>query len=247
MKVLIVDDEAPARARMRRLVELYPEHTIVGEAVNGLEALEKVDELSPDLVFLDIEMPELDGLAVAKCLHNNHLIGGPQIIFVTAFDDRALSAFEVAAVDYLVKPVSPERLADSLARAAARKQNSISQTLPESLSSPKRIAAKCGNRYLALDPRQISAIVSRNHYSAIICEGREILSDESLEDWLLKLSNVGFLRVHRSAIMNLNYLKELQRLGDRKYVAVLNDPVATKLQISRERLEDVRSVLRLSQ
>ncbi|HJT25209.1 MAG TPA: response regulator, partial [bacterium] len=110
IKALIVDDEAPARSRMARMLSGFPDLKVVGEASNGLEALQASQTLQPDVVFLDIEMPELNGLEVAEALGGE----GPTVVFVTAYSEHALKAFELSALDYLVKPVTPERLAETM-------------------------------------------------------------------------------------------------------------------------------------
>src|SRR5688572_720271 len=106
LRTLLVDDEPPARDSLRRLLKEHHDVECVGEATNGVEALEKIDELAPDLVFLDIQMPEMDGLEVAACMKTS----GPAVIFATAFDEHAIRAFDLAAVDYLLKPIKKDRL-----------------------------------------------------------------------------------------------------------------------------------------
>src|SRR6185436_12350640 len=116
MRVLVIDDEAPARAKVRRYLGEYPDVEIVGEAENGLEAVERIAELAPDLVFLDVQMPELDGFGVIEAVGVGEM---PHVVFVTAFDEYALRAFEVRALDYLLKPFTPERFAAVMDRARA--------------------------------------------------------------------------------------------------------------------------------
>jgi two-component system LytT family response regulator len=243
VKALLVDDEAPARSRLRRLLGAHPEIEIVGEAVNGLRALEEIDRLAPDIVFLDIEMPELDGLSVASCVRAS----GPLIVFVTAFDDHALRAFEVAAIDYLVKPVSDTRLALSIQKIARLQRENLRQDLPAMFSAlnekARRLALRSGTKFVVIEPDQLSAIIARDHYSALIANGREFLSDEGLDRWVRKLDAGKFLRVHRGAIINLDFLRELQREGDRKYIAVLGDSAGTKVPVSREKLDELKAIL----
>jgi two-component system LytT family response regulator len=129
IKVMIVDDEAPARARLARMLAGFLDLQLVGEASNGLEALQAAQDLKPDLVFLDIEMPELSGLEVAEAWGGE----GPSVVFVTAYSEHALKAFELSALDYLVKPVSPERLAETVERVKKRKDSPSSATLQKFL------------------------------------------------------------------------------------------------------------------
>lgn len=247
IRVLVVDDEAPARLRLIRLLSEVKDLEIVGEAGDGLEALQKAQELKPDLAFLDIEMPELNGLETAETWGGE----GPSVIFVTAYSEHALRAFELSAVDYLVKPVAPERLAEAVERV--RKRRAVSSTLDlhqlvaklEEGRAKRRMAVKCGAKYRVFNPSQVSAIVAKDHYAVLMVEGQELLVDDKLETLAQRLDPVKFLRIHRSAIINLDYLKELEHEGDRKYAAILSDPAKTRLPVSRERLEDLKKVLGL--
>ncbi|SRR5579871_5305394 len=246
INAMIVDDEAPARTRLSRLLAAFADLKVVGEASNGLEALQAAQSLQPDVVFLDIEMPELNGLEVAEALGGE----GPTVVFVTAYSEHALKAFELSALDYLVKPVAPERLAETMERVRRRKPSSPSQLqkLIERLEegrAKRRMAVKCGAKYRVFEPSQVSAIVAREHYAALLVEGQELLADDSLDQLAQRLDPARFLRIHRSAIINLDYLRELEHEGDRKYTAVLSDPAKTRLPVSRERLEDLRKVLGL--
>lgn len=247
IKALIVDDEAPARSRMARMFSGFPDLKVVGEASNGLEALQASQTLQPDVVFLDIEMPELNGLEVAEALGGE----GPTVVFVTAYSEHALKAFELSALDYLVKPVTPERLAETMEKVRRRKEPQSPfqlQKLIESLEEGRvrrRMAVKCGAKYRVFEPSQVSAVIAREHYAAILVEGQELLADDSLDQLAQRLDPARFLRIHRSAIINLDYLRELEHEGDRKYTAVLSDPAKTRLPVSRERLEDLRKVLGL--
>jgi two-component system, LytTR family, response regulator len=247
IKALIVDDEAPARSRLARMLTAFPDLKVVGEASNGLEALQTAQNLQPDLAFLDIEMPELNGLEVAEAWGGE----GPAVVFVTAYSEHALKAFELSALDYLVKPVSPERLVETIERVRRRKEPRPAahlQKLIERLEegrTRRRMAVKCGAKYRVFEPSQVSAIVAREHYAALLVDGQELLADDSLDQLAQRLDPARFLRIHRSAIINLDYLRELEHEGDRKYTAVLSDPAKTRLPVSRERLEDLRKVLGL--
>jgi two-component system LytT family response regulator len=248
IRCLLVDDEAPARQRLRRLLGRLADVEVVGEADGGAAALDRIAALEPDLVLLDIDMPELDGLDVAAALPP----GGPAIVFATAYDEHALRAFELAAVDYLVKPVSRERLAAALDKVRARRAPEVGPDLAGLLArlaperAVRRMAVRCGARYLVFDPARVSAIVARDHYSAILVDGRELLADDPLDALGARLDPRQFLRVHRGAILNLAFLRELVHEGDRRYVAVLADPGATRLPISRERLPAVKAALGLT-
>jgi two-component system LytT family response regulator len=239
IRALLVDDETPARARLRKLLGAHLGIEIIGEATNGLQALEKIEELKPDLVFLDIEMPELDGLEVARNLGD----AGPFLIFVTAYDEFALKAFETHAVDYLLKPVAEARLKVAIEKVQKRQKPNFSEILSE--RSLARIGVKSGNRYIVVELARVSSIVAKDHYSAIQIDGRELLADEPLDSHEKKLDPAKFLRVHRSAIINIDFVKELEREGDRKFVVVLSDCHESRIPISRERLDAVRKKLNL--
>jgi len=239
MRVFIVDDEAPARRRLSRLLLARPSCEIVGEAGNGIEALEAIAAIQPDVVFLDIEMPELDGFGVAAALQ------GPLVVFVTAYDEYALKAFETNAVDYLVKPVAEARLDATLRKLEGRKRGGQEiERLLASLERPRaRMAVRCGNRFVVIDTAKISAVISRDHYSAVMVDGKEWLSDDSLEELQSRLDPRQFVRAHRGVLVNLDFVSALEREGDRKYVAILGDTAETRVPVSRERLPDVKRLL----
>ena len=247
IKVLIADDESPARARLQRMLAAFPDLEVIGEASNGLEALQNAQKLTPDLLFLDIEMPELNGLEVAETLGD----GGPWVVFVTAYSEHALKAFELSASDYLVKPVSPERLAETIERIRKRKEGAGAGHLKELVSrldegrAKRRMAIKCGSKYKVFDPSLISAVIAKDHYAVLRVDGQELTADDSLDSLVKRLDPVKFLRIHRSALINLDYLKELEHEGDRKYLAVLSDPLKTRLPVSRDRLDELKKILEL--
>ncbi len=246
MRILIVDDEAPARQRLARMLDGIDGMSVVGQAGDGIEALEQIARLVPDLVFLDIEMPGLTGLEVAQTLGND----APAIVFATAYDQFALDAFEVSALDYLVKPISKDRLLAAIEKAEKKAMGAKLdlQLVMEKLrgsDATTRFAVRIGSAYEVVDPKEIAAIVARDNYSAILFQGRELLSEETLDALERRLDGDLFLRVHRSGIINLSQLARLERLGDRKYEAVLSDPEATRVPISRERLKEIKARLDL--
>jgi DNA-binding LytR/AlgR family response regulator len=194
-------------------------------------------------------MPELDGLGVAAALPT----GRPDIVFVTAFDEYAVKAFELAAVDYLVKPVRKERLEAAVSRVRARangpdrqdRQHELRHVLErlEQGRAAQRMAVRCGARFAVFDPARVCAIVAKDHYSAILVDDKELLADDPLDTLERRFDGRQFLRVHRGAIVNLACVRELVHEGDRRYVAVLTDPAATRVAISRERLPAVKGAL----
>jgi two-component system, LytTR family, response regulator len=245
LKVLIADDEASARSRLKRLLADAGDVGVIGEAEDGLKALEAAAKLRPDALFLDIEMPGLNGLGVAEALGGK----GPAVVFVTAFRQHALKAFELAAADYLVKPVKPERLAESLERLRKGKAkppdlDRLSAGLGE--KGPRRMAVKSGNRYLVFDPSRVAAVLARDHYAALLVDGKELLADDGLEALAQRLDAERFVRVHRGAAVNLDFLKSLESEGEHKYTAVLSDAASTRLPVSRERVAELKKRLGLA-
>lgn len=240
MRALVIDDEQPALERLKKLLRPYSDIDVVGEAQDGLSALSLVEAKKPDVIFLDIDMPELSGLEVARTLG----VEGPLIVFVTAYDEYALSAFESSAVDYLVKPVHPERLAfalEKIRKTLSPRRGSLQTTL--SGFPYARLAIKIGARFEVFDPLKISHASVVDHYTSLYIEGRELLADDSLEALMQRLDPNLFIRVHRGAAINIKFLKELKREGDRKYLAILND--GRQIQVSRERLPILKARLGL--
>lgn len=242
IRAIIVDDELPALTRMKSLLAAYSDLDIVGEAHDGLEALSLIAEKKPDVVFLDIDMPELSGLEVAQTLG----VRGPLLIFTTAHDEFALKAFESNAIDYLVKPINKlrleltiEKLQQSLFRPGTQNVDAIRILA----GKPVRLAVKVGIKYEVFDPALISAAIAEDHYTSLIIEGRKLLADDSLESIFSRLDPELFVRVHRGAVINIKFVKELKREGDRKFTVLLNDKLQTQIPVSRERLALLKKFL----
>lgn len=239
LRAVLVDDEAPARDRLRRLLRDHPDVQCIGEAENGLDAIQKIEELKPGLVFLDIEMPEMDGLEVAASIAKP----GPAVIFATAYDAHAIKAFELAAVDYLLKPIAKERLNAALARARTQRANGadLARSVVAHMAGRNlRMAVRAGAKYVVFETTRVAAILAQDHYATIFVDGRELLSEESLDRLMDRLDGHTFMRVHRSAILNLALVTELQQEGDRKYVAILAGLPNTRVPVSRERLDELK-------
>ena len=218
LRVLVVDDEALARQRLLSLLLRVPDVEVVGECQNGLEAVASIRETRPDLVFLDVQMPELDGFDVITEVGTDKM---PPVIFVTAFDDYAVSAFEFGAFDYLLKPVDHVRFHQTLDRArkrlrepaqpgVANQLGALLRKLNERDASSSRIGVKVNGRILFLDPDEIYWIQARDdlariHLAEVAYDVREPLSH--LE---ARLPHDRFLRVHRSTIVNTRHVREAQ-------------------------------------
>jgi len=246
MRAIIVDDEHLARAVLREHLKHHPDVEIVGECANGFEAVKAIAELRPDLVFLDIQMPKLDGFEVVE------LAGAAtHYLFVTAFDAFALRAFEVHALDYLLKPFSSERLAQALAHARARlaapasAQAPVAQAVQDAASAVRgrqlpleRILIRDGVRVQVVPVASVDLIEAEDDYVAIQAGGKRWLKSQRLAELEAQLDPQAFLRVHRSFIVNLAAIARIEPHGRDGHCAVLRD--GTRVPISRSGYQKVR-------
>ena len=243
VRILIVDDEAPARAKMRRYVAESSDIEIVGEAETGVEAVERIAELQPDLVFLDVQMPELDGFGVIEAVGVESM---PHVVFVTAFDEYALKAFEVRALDYLLKPFTPERFAAVIDRARAefaRTSSDDTTALRSKLEAllsavatarPRylnRILVHHANKALLLPVERIDRVEADRNYVRLHSGGTAFTLRGSLTSLAERLDPEKFLRINRSEIVRLDAVKELQPWFHGDYRVVMGD--GTTLMWSR--------------
>ena len=255
-RVLIADDEPLARERLRMLLAERPELEIVGEAEHGAAAVEAILRERPDLVFLDIHMPELDGIEVARVLAAEAEEGAPPpvIVFVTAYDEYALRAFEVNARDYLTKPVDRERLGEALDRAFAALARAPSPGLDPSLVAfleTLRRERAFPVRFLVRDARgglyfvradDIEWVEAEENYVRLHADGRSHLVRDTMTAFREKLDPARFVRVHRSAIVNVDRIARVEPYARGEYTLTLAD--GTKLTSSRAHSDDLRRLLR---
>ncbi len=234
MKVLIVDDEAPARERLRRLLEDIPGIATVGEAADGKEALRANQQLHPDVILLDIRMPVMDGLTTAQELAKQP--EPPAVIFTTAYSGHALEAFDAEAVDYLVKPVRQERLEQALARLHKR---GLITDAPQGRSH--LTVRKHGNLHL-IPVDEILYFQADNKYVTACLAEREELLEESLKQ-LEEEFGPRFLRIHRNALIALDALEGIEKTPDGRCHVNLRS-VGCGPEISRRHLAEVRRVLK---
>ncbi len=243
VRAVLVDDEALARRRLRRLLAAHPGIEIVGEAENGAAACEAIASLAPDLVFLDVQMPALSGFEVLARLARR-----PRVIFVTAYDEFAVRAFEEQALDYLMKPVEPARLAQALARVGSPADARLDRLLEEALrrkSAPGRIAVKSGSRIVLVDPAEVVFARAEDKYSVLYTADREHVLDRALEDLERALDPAAFLRVHRSVLVNVAFVRELASVDGGRYLVALGDRRGTKVYASRSGARLLRERLKL--
>lgn len=242
IRAIIVDDEELSRAVLRELVAPHTEVEIVAECANGFEAVKAVNELHPDLVFLDIQMPKLDGFEVLELIARD-----VAIVFVTAYDQYALRAFEVHAVDYLLKPFGAERFEAALARA--RQRMGQHQPVPADLATAARAPGQHADRIVLRDGSDVHIIPiskldyaeAQDDYVALASEGKKRLKQQTISSLEQSLDPTRFLRIHRSYILNLDRLKKLEPYGKDTHVAILID--GTRLPVSRSGYSRLRSML----
>jgi two-component system LytT family response regulator len=251
IRTLIVDDEVLARRRIRNLLRGRVEFAVIGECANGHEALNAIRRHAPDLVFLDVQMPEVDGFGVLEELAADQL---PVIIFVTAYDQYAVRAFEFHALDYLLKPFDDERFEKTLEWAKAHLEQQQFRLLSERMfalledrqgrpKSEKRSAApaeprplsrlivKSAGRVFFIRPEEIDWIEAEGYYARLHVGGKSHLLRETLTNLESQLDQNRFLRIHRSTIVNLERIRELQTQSHGEFTVVLND--GTQLKLSR--------------
>ncbi len=236
-KTLIIDDEPPARARMCQLLENFPEiFRVVDEAKNGLEAVEKIIELQPDLIFLDIEMPGLNGFELLVRLEKM-----PIVIFCTAYDQYSLKAFETNSIDYLLKPVRLERLQQTVEKLANFKDNLSSVAMLSVLKgfySQKEekkmtsITVKKGDKLIFIKLDEVSHFEADEKYVTLHTTKENHLIEQSLLQLETKLPD-NFMRIHRSIIVNKNHVLEVQKYFNSRFVISLNNQKKTTVTSGR--------------
>jgi two-component system LytT family response regulator len=223
IRAVIVDDEPLARTNLKLLLERHPQVRIVGELGSGLDALAEIRRTRPDLVFLDVQMPECDGFDVLEMLGGD---APPAVVFVTAYDQYALRAFEAGALDYLLKPFDDARFARALSRA----QDKIRGYQPVS-RKPARLAVKTAGQVLFLEPADIDWIEAADYYSCLHIGAKTHLLRRSMSELEQELDPDVFCRIHRSAIVNLTRVRALQSSAGGEHEALLHN--GTTLPISR--------------
>jgi two-component system response regulator AlgR len=242
MNILIVDDEALARTRMRQLLEDFEDCTVCAEAANGEQALAAVNRHQPDVLLLDIRMPGMDGLEVAR--HLQALEQPPAIIFTTAYNDYALQAFEIHAVDYLLKPVRRERLAEALAHARrlTKVQAAALLVAGPTAVTRDRICANVRGSLLLIPVAEIRYFLADQKYVTVCSADGQVLIEDSLKS-LEEEFGERFVRIHRNALVARRYLAGLDR-DPEGGARVLLHGVDEALEVSRRHLSAIRKLVR---
>lgn len=237
LRALVIDDEDLARKRLRSLLKKYEDDIeIVGEARNGEEALERIASHSPDVVFLDVQMPPFDGFEVVRRLRVK-----PFIIFTTAYDEYALKAFEENSVDYLLKPIEQKRLdkaIEKLRRFHGSSDFRVNENMERLLSrlastSLKRLQVREGDKILLIDTSDIVYFEAKDKYTFLHTADREHIIDQTLAELEEKLDASIFIRIYRSNIVNVKFIREIVKWFGGKYKVRLRDKDQTELVVSR--------------
>ena len=250
LKVVVVDDEAPARNLLREYLSAHVDTTVVAECANGFEAVKTIGELRPDVVFLDVQMPKLTGFEVLELLDP-----GPAVVFCTAYDEYALKAFEVHAVDYLLKPFGRERLAEAMARVRARRREEAAAAAPGPAMNPTAlaIAARPAGRWLervlvregaqvhVIPVERLEYLEAQDDYIAIHADGRTWLKTQPLAELAEGLDPDRFVRIHRSYVLNVERLSKLELYSKDSRVAILKG--GQQLPVSRAGYARLRELM----
>jgi two-component system LytT family response regulator/two-component system response regulator LytT len=263
LRTVLVDDEQLARDELSYLLSQIDGIDVIGQAGDGVEAVATIKRLQPDVVFLDIQMPGLTGFEVARRMINDQL--SSHIIFVTAFDQHAIEAFEVNAVDYLLKPVDPSRLEIALQRArkritserqladadgrppmAADHLEKIVQLVTERQSRRERLAIKVGDRFLLVQAEEILyASLADEAITVVTSQHAGTSNYRTLDELQARLDPSVFWRVHRSHLVNINKIKEIVPWFSRNYILRMKDEKATEIPVSRTQTRRLREYLKL--
>ena len=254
INTLIVDDEKPARDELAYLLKSFPDVHLVGQGKNGVEALALIREHSPDLVFLDVQMPGLDGFGVIKKLVDRR--GKlPQIVFATAFDNYAVQAFEVNAIDYVLKPIEKHRLARAIQRAKKALEAEASpserlETLVNQIGSakapPVKLLVKTQQRLFLVDAEDvIFASIEDGTITVVTREVEGMSNYRTIEELQSTLESDVFWRAHRSYLVNINHIKEVVPWFKSSYMLKMDDKRASEVPVSRAQTRHLRELLKM--
>jgi DNA-binding LytR/AlgR family response regulator len=248
LKTLIVDDEPIARRVLREELEVLPEVEVIGEAENGKQALERIAELHPDLVFLDLQMPVMGGFEVVQRLGGGHM---PVIVIVTAFDQHAVEAFEMGAIDYLLKPVREDRLRKAVARAESLRNKPLeianqtakiaSAASPANTVGGRKVVGRAGGEYFLLDTDEILAFQAEGELVWIVTAKHRLLATQTLRAIEERLRELDFQRVHRNAVVNVNHVRKMTAMSSQRWMITLSN--ALQIVVSKRQAHTIRKIL----
>ena len=239
LRALIIDDEELARSLSKEYLRAHLDIDIIGECENGLEAVEAITTLQPDLIFLDIQMPKLNGFEVLEATGRQH-----GVIFTTAYDQYALKAFDQHAIDYLLKPFSQQRFDEALHKARKlldQTPTAIVDLLAHTNAMPERLIVRDRGQTHVIPVAQIDYIEAQDDYVQIHFNGKSLLKTQSLSDLEKQLNPALFVRIHRSSIIRLQALKCLERASKDSYQAIMQNGAA--LPISRTGYDRIKGML----
>lgn len=250
MRALIVDDEPVARKVLREELEALGSVEIVGEAENGEIALQQISSVKPDIVFLDIEMPVMNGFELLNRISGGHL---PAIVMVTAYDQHAIRAFEAGAIDYLLKPIGQQRLSRALARAEriarspaqaaeslAQLQEATPALTPES-SRPRRIVGKLNGEFFLLNASEVYAFQAEGEVTWILTARQRYSATQNLKTIEERLRNSSFRRIHRNTLVNVEQIHKMSSLTSQRWLITLNN--GQDFIVSKRQARTMRDVL----
>ncbi len=243
ISTILIDDEEPARIILREYLSAFPDIKIIAECSNGFDAVKMIGELNPDLIFLDIQMPKLNGFEVLELIEQQ-----PAVIFATAYDQYALRAFEVHAADYLLKPFSAERLAEALDRVRERIKKHDKFPLQPIIAAARansipleRILIKEGSKVHVIPVDRIDYVEAQDDYVSIKTDGKSYLKQQRMAELENALDQTKFVRVHRSYILNIERIARIELYAKDSRMAILKD--GTKLLISRSGYDKLKTML----
>jgi DNA-binding LytR/AlgR family response regulator len=252
LKTLIVDDEPVARSILREELETLDQVLVVGEAENGVEALERIAADRPDLVLLDLQMPVMGGLDVVRSLKSGS--PAPAIVIVTAWDQYAIQAFEAGAIDYLLKPVSRERLLEAVERGRRTTGRQAAEQvvrMQEAVDSPagtpsgerpaRKIVGRTATEYILLSTDEVYAFQAEGDLVWILTAKNKFLATQTLKALEERLRNTSFRRIHRNALVNIDHVRRMSTLSSQRWLVTLNNKM--EFIVSKRQAQSIRHLL----
>jgi two-component system LytT family response regulator len=247
LRSLIIDDEFSARSRLRRLLKEYSSVEVVGEAEDGVQGIDQIVSLTPDLVFLDIEMPRLNGFEMLKAMPKVEIV--PLVVFITGYDEHALAAFEAEALAYLLKPIEDHRLASVISRASLLVQNTFSAAEEKrrvvnlvSRIAPRieHVVAKRQGRLVLLRPNELLYFTAEDGLVKAHTATESLEVDLTLNELEQGLPSQRFFRTHRSSLVNLSHVREIDPHFRSSYILVMDDSARSTIQVSERQAKLLR-------